>query len=311
MIPLIFFAIILNFTLMHLAPGSPIDYLLGMGEVIPQEYIDRVTREFGLDKPVHIQLWIYIKSVVQGDFGVSYRYRAPVLRIILDTLPNTLILMLTSIIFAFVLGVILGISSAKKPYSFVDNLASTVSILGYSIPTFWLGMILILAFSVHLGWLPFLGKSTLGVELSGWAAIIDTIKHLILPAITLGTAYLAIYTRLTRASMLEELRRDYIITAWGKGLDDRRVYYRHAFRNAMLPVITVLGLNLGLMLTGATLTETVFSWPGLGRLVYDSVITRDYPILMGIFVLVSISVILANFVVDILYAVLDPRVRYK
>lgn len=139
----------------------------------------------------------------------------------------------------------------------------------------------------------------------------DTLKHLILPATTLGTTYLALYTRLTRASMLEELRKDYITTAWGKGLDDRAVYYRHAFRNAMLPVTTVLGLNLGLMLTGATLTETVFSWPGIGRLVYDSIITRDYPVLMGIFIIVSITVVLANFIVDILYAILDPRVRYK
>lgn len=311
LIPLIFFAIVLNFTLMHLAPGSPIDYLITQGEVVPQEYIDRVMREYGLDKPVHEQLLIYIANVLRGDFGISYRYRQPVLEVILESLPNTLLLMLSSILLAFVFGIILGVSSAKKPYSIIDNLASSVSILGYSIPTFWLGMMLIIVFSVNLRWLPFLGMYTLGEELTGWAAFIDRLKHLILPVITLGTAYLAIYTRLTRASMLEELRKDYITTAWGKGLDDRRVYYRHAFRNAMLPVITVLGLNIGLMLTGATLTETVFSWPGLGRLVYDSVITRDYPILMGIFIIVSITVVLTNFIVDILYAVLDPRVRYK
>lgn len=310
-IPLILFAIVLNFTLMHLAPGSPIDYLITQGEVVPQEYIDRVTKEFGLDKPVYEQLLIYIANILRGDFGKSYRFRAPVLSLIVERIPNTLLLMLTSILFACVLGIILGVASAKRPYSIIDNIASSISILGYSIPTFWLGMLLIIVFSVHLGWLPFLGKNTLGVELTGWAAFIDTVKHLILPVITLGTAYLAIYTRLTRASMLEELRKDYITTAWGKGLDDRRVYYRHAFRNAMLPVITVLGLNLGLMLTGATLTETVFSWPGLGRFVYESVIVRDYPVLMGIFIIVSITVVLANFIVDILYAVLDPRVRYK
>jgi len=312
LVPLIIFAIVLNFTLMHLAPGSPLDYLIGGGEVVPQEYIDKLNRDFGLDKPLHEQLIIYISNVFRGNFGNSYRYRAPVIQIIAQRIPNTLLLMTTSIVFAFILGVFLGISSSKKPYSFIDNIASSISILGYSIPTFWLGMLLIIVFAVNLRWLPSLGMSTMGmIGLTGWAAVIDTVRHLILPTITLGTAYLALYTRLTRASMLEELRKDYIITAWGKGLDDRTVYYKHAFRNAMLPIITVFGLNLGLMLTGATLTETVFSWPGLGRLVYESITTRDYPILMGIFIIVSITVVLANFIVDILYAVLDPRVRYK
>lgn len=312
LIPLIIFAIVLNFTLMHMAPGSPLDYLIGGGEVVPQEYIDKLNRDFGLDKPLHEQLIIYISNVFRGNFGNSYRYRAPVIQIIAQRIPNTLLLMTTSIVFAFILGVFLGISSSKKPYSFIDNIASSISILGYSIPTFWLGMLLIIVFAVNLRWLPSLGMSTMGmIGLTGWAAVIDTVRHLILPTITLGTAYLALYTRLTRASMLEELRKDYIITAWGKGLDDRTVYYKHAFRNAMLPIITVFGLNLGLMLTGATLTETVFSWPGLGRLVYESITTRDYPILMGIFIIVSITVVLANFIVDILYAVLDPRVRYK
>lgn len=311
LIPLCIFAIVINFTLMHLAPGSPIDYLVGGGEVVPREYIERLTREFGLDKPLHEQLLIYIMNVFRGNLGTSYRYRAPVLQVILERVPNTLLLMTTSIIFAFILGIFLGVSSSKRPYSLLDNLASTISVLGYSIPTFWLGMLLIIVFSVYLRWLPTMGMSTMGAELEGWDAVMDTLKHLILPAATLGTTYLALYTRLTRASMLEELRKDYITTAWGKGLDDRAVYYRHAFRNAMLPVITVLGLNLGLMLTGATLTETVFSWPGIGRLVYDSIITRDYPVLMGIFIIVSITVVLANFIVDILYAILDPRVRYK
>jgi len=311
LIPLTIFAIVLNFTLMHLAPGSPLDYLVGGGEVVPQEYIEKLTLEFGLDKPLHEQLAIYIMNIFRGNFGISYRYRAPVFEIICQRIPNTLLLMSTSILFAFVLGIFLGVSSSKKPYSLIDNTASVISVLGHSIPTFWLGMILIIIFALTLRWLPSMGMSTIGVELTGWPLFIDRAKHLVLPAITLGTAYLALYTRLVRASMLEELRKDYIVTAWGKGLEDRTVYYRHALRNALLPVMTVLGLNLGLMLTGATLTETVFSWPGLGRLVYDSLITRDYPVLMGIFILVSITVILANFVVDILYAVLDPRVRYK
>lgn len=311
LVPLIIFAIVLNFTLMRLAPGSPLDYLVGGGEVVPKEYLDKLRRDFGLDKPLHEQLLIYIANVLMGNFGESYRYRMPVIQVIAQRIPNTLMLMTASIMFAFFLGVFLGVSSSKKPYSLVDNVASTVSLLGYSIPTFWLGMLLIIVFAINLRWLPSIGMITIGVEMEGWEAVLDTAKHLILPAITLGTVYLAMYTRLTRASMLEELRKDYITTAWGKGLDDGAVYYKHAFRNAMLPVITVLGLNLGLMLTGATLTETVFSWPGLGRLVYDSIITRDYPILMGIFIIVSITVVLANFVVDLLYAVLDPRVRYK
>lgn len=310
-IPLIFFAIIVNFTLMHLAPGSPIDYLIGGGEVVPQEYIDKLTKEFGLDKPLYEQLIIYIINVFRGNLGISYRYRAPVLQVIMERVPNTLLLMTTSILFAFILGVFLGVTSSKRPYSLIDNLASSVSILGYSMPTFWLGMILIIVFAVKLRWLPSLGMYSLGARLTGWAAFIDTIRHMILPVITLGTVYLAIYTRLTRASMLEELHKDYITTAWAKGLEEKMVYYKHAFRNAMIPVVTILGLNLGLMLMGATLTESIFSWPGLGRLVYDSIITRDYPVLMGIFIIVSITVVLANFIVDILYAILDPRIRYK
>lgn len=296
---------------MHLAPGSPLDYLIGLGEVVPQAYIDRLTREYHLDKPLYEQLLIYLGTILRGDFGISYRYRQPVLGIILARVPNTLLHMGASIVLACIFGVILGVASAKRLYSFLDNVASSVLILGYSIPTFWLGMMLIIVLSVRLGWFPILGHRTIGSEFTGWAAVIDVLKHLLLPGITLGTNYLAIYTRLTRANMLEELRRDYITTAWGKGLDDRRVYYRHAFRNAMLPVVTVLGLNLGLMLTGATVTETVFAWPGLGRLVYESVIARGYPILRGIFIIVSITVVIANFVVDILYAVLDPRVRYN
>lgn len=310
-IALVFVAIILNFAIMHAAPGSPLDYLVGAGEVISPEYAARLKAEFGLDKPLYEQLIIYLGKVLVGDFGYSFKYRQPVLDIIATRVPATVLLTGSSILFAIVLGILLGVSASKKPYSILDNFASTVTLLGYSTPTFWLGMILILLLSVQMRLFPTLGMTSAGAELTGWDAVVDMLSHLVLPMVTLGTVYLALYTRLTRASMLEELKKDYILTAWSKGLDERTVYYGHAFRNAMLPVVTVLGLNLGLMLTGATLTETVFAWPGLGRLVYDSLLARDYPVLMGIFVIVSISVILANFIVDILYAFLDPRIRYK
>ena len=191
-----------------------------------------------------------------------------------------------------------------------DNATMTLSLLGYSLPVFWLAQILLLVFAVRLGWFPVQGIVSVREELTGLRYVVDIAHHLILPAVALGLLHLALITRLTRASMLEVLRQDYITTAWSKGLDQSTVLYRHALRNALLPVVTIIGLNLGAMLTGAVLTETVFGWPGLGRLMYDAISSRDYPVLMGNFVVISISVIAANLITDITYGLLDPRIRY-
>lgn len=299
---------------MHLAPGNPIVFIADPGGGIPDpEYIDKMIEIWGLNKPLHEQLLIYLKNIITGNFGRSYKYwPRPVLDIIVERIPNTLLLMVPSVLIAFTSGVALGIASAKRPNSLFDKMSTSVSLMGFSIPSFWLGMVLLLVFAVQLQWFPIMGKETLGQEnLTVLALIIDRVKHLILPTITLSAGGLAIYIRLTRASMLEELSKEYIITARGKGLDDRRVYYTHAFRNAMLPVITVFALNLAFMLAGAALVESIFGWPGIGSVILESISVRDYPVLMGIFIFISIAVLLANFLVDILYALLDPRIRYK
>lgn len=307
-IPLIFGVIILNFTLIHLAPGD-----IGMimaGEDAAPEYVEALRTKFGLDKPIHEQLMIYISNILKGDFGYSFANRAPVVEVILERVPATVLLISCSMLFSISIGILLGVNASKSPYSRADNATTVGSLLGYSIPNFWLGIMLMLVFSVTLGIFPVQGMYTVGVEMSGIERLIDIARHLVLPALVLGTARTARYARMTRATMLDVLDQDYIITARAKGCNGRLVLFDHALKNALLPVVTMIGLNLGGIITGATLTETVFAWPGIGRLMKDSIFRRDYPVLMGLFIMVSISIIIATILTDILYAYLDPRIRY-
>jgi peptide/nickel transport system permease protein len=308
-VPLVFGVIVLTFMIIHVAPGDPA-YVLA-GETASPEYIEMVRESLGLDKPLYEQLVIYIGSVMRGDLGYSYVFRQPVLNIILERVPATLLLMSTALVVCSAVGIALGVISSKSPYSIKDNITTAVSILGYSLPVFWLAQILLLIFAVRLDWFPVQGIRSLREELIGIPYVLDMAHHLVLPAFALGMFHLALVSRLTRASMLEVLRQDFITTAWSKGLDENTVFYRHALRNALLPVVTVIGLNLGVMLTGAVLTESVFAWPGLGRLMYDAISSRDYPVLMGNFIVVSISVIAWNLVTDVVYGFLDPRIRYR
>ena len=308
-IPLIFGVIIINFTIIHLAPGDIA--LMLAGEDASPEYVETLRTRFGLDKPIHEQLLIYISNVVRGDLGYSFANRSPVVKCILERVPATVLLIFCSMLFSITVGVLLGVNASKRPYSRADNATTIGSLLGYSIPNFWLGMILMLVFSLSLGIFPVQGMFTVGVDMVGLERWIDIARHIVLPALVLGTSQVALYARLTRASMLDVLDQDYIITARAKGCNDRAVIFDHALKNALLPVVTMIGLNLGFVLTGATLTETVFAWPGIGRLMYDSIFRRDYPVLMGIFIIVSISVILASLLTDIIYAYLDPRIRYE
>jgi len=307
--PLIFAVIILNFTLIHLAPGDIA--LVLAGEDASPEYVKALREKLGLDKPIHEQLGIYIVSVVRGDLGYSFANRSPVVTCILERVPATVLLIFCSMLFSITVGVLLGVNASKRPYSRADNAITIGSLLGYSIPNFWLGMIMMLVFSLSLGIFPVQGMFTVGVDMSSIKRWVDIARHLVLPALVLGTSQVALYARLTRASMLDVLDQDYIITARAKGCNESVVIFDHAFKNALLPVVTMIGLNLGFVLSGATLTETVFAWPGIGRLMYDSILRRDYPVLMGIFIIVSISVILASLLTDILYAYLDPRIRYE
>jgi len=307
-IPLIFGVIILNFTLIHLAPGDIA--LIMAGEDAAPEYVEALRTRFGLDKPILEQLMIYISNILKGDFGYSFANRQPVVKVILERVPATVLLISCSMLFSISIGILLGVNASKSPYSRADNATTVGSLLGFSIPNFWLGIMLMLVFSLTLGIFPVQGMYTVGVEMSGIERLIDIARHLVLPALVLGTAKTARYARMTRATMLDVLDQDYIITARAKGCNGRLVLFDHALKNALLPVVTMIGLNFGSIITGATLTETVFAWPGIGRLMKDSIFRRDYPVLMGLFIMVSISIIIATILTDILYAYLDPRIRY-
>jgi len=304
--PVLLGVVVINFVIIHIAPGNPAVIMAG-GEA-PPEYIGMLEEEWGLNKPLHEQFVTYLVNLLRGNLGYSYKYRAPVLDVILERLPATLLLTGTAFLIAVLAGVILGVSSSKKPFSFEDNTIMLGSLVFYSMPNFWTGLMAIIILSLRLGLFPVQGMQSFGADLN---SALDLIWHLILPATTLGLVQLALYARLTRSSMLEELRKDYITTARSKGLDDRSILYRHALKNALIPTITIIGIRLSFMFTGAVVTETIFAWPGIGRLMYDSIYTRDYPLLMGIFVISSAVTVLANFLADIAYCIVDPRIRYE
>lgn len=308
-IPSVFATLVLTFFLIHTMAGDPISMIVGEGFETDPEFVDRMKAKFGLDQPLYVQFVSYISNFLQGDFGYSIN-GPPVLKLILERLGATLLLTGSGLLFALLMGTLLGIMSASKPSSLRSGLFAVVSVGGYAIPVFWLAQMLVLFFALNLGWLPVSGFKTLRQDLTGIEYIVDVLRHLILPALALGINQLALIARLTRSSMLEVLRQDYILTARSKGLSHVKIVYWHALRNALLPVVTITGMQLGFLLSGAVLTETIFSWPGVGRLMYNSLLSRDYPVIMGIFNLISISVIVANLVTDIIYAYLDPRIQY-
>jgi peptide/nickel transport system permease protein len=308
-IPLLFWVVVINFFIIHLAPGDPVTYLAGQYEATP-EYIAAMRQEFGLDKPLLTQLGVYLYKAIQGDLGYSTRFQQPVLELIFSRLPATFLLMGTGLVLGSFFGVFLGVTYTRRS-AFSENAAVLVAIAGHSMPTFWVGQILLILFSLHMGLFPAQGMISLRFRETGFAAFWDVLHHLVLPAVTYATYHMTLVFRITRAKMLEVLSQDYIITARGKGLDRRSILYRHALPNAILPVITVIGVNVGFMLAGSVLTETVFGWPGMGRLMYEAVLARDYPVLLGIFIVTSVMVILANLITDIVYAIRDPRVAYK
>lgn len=306
-IPLLVAVIVLNFFIIHLAPGDPIQLLLR--DVSDERLVEQMRREYGLDRPVYIQLYNYIFSVSKGNLGYSIHYNRPVLDLVLEHLWPTLLLMLSALTIATILGIILGVYAAIRPFSKVDNAIAFASLAGYSLPIFWFGQILVLVFSVHLDLFPSGGMYNLREQQTGINHIIDVLYHLTLPAICFASYDLAFICRITRTSMIEVIRKDYVTTARSKGLSERIVVIKHMLRNALIPVVTVIGMSLGLLFAGSVLTETVFSWPGLGRLTFESISARDYPVLMGIFIVVTIAVIIGNFIADVLYSVLDPRIR--
>lgn len=296
------------FLLLQLAPGDTVDALMAqMGGGDPA-LAEELRRFYGLDVGVAAQLWRYLTRLVTLDLGFSAIYGKPVATVILERLPPTVLLMASSLSFAFFLGLVLGVVAARRVNRWPDTLISTLGLIFYATPSFWFGLMAIVLFSVYLQWLPAGGFGDITMGYTGFAAVLDTARHLVLPTLTLGLIFLAIYLRIMRASMLEVLSLDFVRTARAKGLSETRVVARHVLRNAMLPMVTLIGLQAGTMLGGSVVVESVFALPGLGRLAYESVVQRDLNTLLGIVFVSAVLVIVINFLVDILYARLDPRI---
>lgn len=308
LVPLLFVVVVLNFTLIHMAPGDPAYAIAGQNA--PPSYLATVRERYGLERPIIVQLLRYVQRLTVGDLGYSYLYQRPVLTVILQRVPATLALMLTSMTLAFVVGIVLAIYSARYYGNWLDNLLSAASLTIYSIPVFWIGLILIFLFSIRLGWLPSSGMANdVGSE-SPLAYVGDILSHMILPVATLVAYYLPAFYRVTRASALKVATEEFVRLARAVGFSETTIYYRYILKNALLPSISLAGLTFGLSLSGALLTETVFSWPGIGRLMLDAANNRDYPTMMGIFIVTAICVVVANLVADIVMVRIDPRIVY-
>lgn len=310
-VPLIFAVIVLNFVLIHLAPGSLFDVMTAEQQVTDPTMLDQLRHTYGVDQPTWVQLAKYIWSVMQLDLGFSYRQNAPVLDVIMAQLPATVILMLAATTIALLVGVTAGVLASVKVNSLWDNLISLGAVFFFAAPSFWLGIMMTVLFAVKLGWFPVGGMRTIGSDHGAFADALDVMHHLVLPATALGLFYAATYARVMRASMLEVFRLDFVRTARAKGLSPGRVLIAHVMRNALLPIITLLGLQLGTMLGGSVVIEAVFSWPGIGSLLFDSVMSRNFPMVLGVLVLGSLLVAVCNATVDLLYLRLDPRIRAR
>ncbi|MDR2111936.1 MAG: ABC transporter permease [Candidatus Accumulibacter sp.] len=308
-IPTVFGIVILVFLLLQLVPGDAADVLAGESGGITEEGLAMLRARFGLDQPIVVQLLAYLNHLAHFSLGYSPRYNAPVMDLIMSRLPGTLILMLLSQFIAIAAGIALGAVMATWAGQWPDRLLSLAALLLYSTPGFWIGLMALVVFSVWFGWLPSGGDITIGADLRGWAHVKDFAAHAVLPVTALAGFFVAIYARLVRASMLEISRQDFVRTAHAKGLAPFVVSVRHILRCALAPLVTVAGLHLGTMLGGAVVIETVFSWPGLGRLALEAVMARDYTVLLGILLLSSLTVIVANMLVDLLHAWLDPRIK--
>ena len=307
MIPVILAVTILNFLIINCAPGDPVTVLAG--ENASQAYMDELREAYGLNESMPKRLVIYLGKLVQGDLGESYTYKKPVSEIIGEKMKVTLLLVLLSEVATIVVGTLLGAFAARREGKWQDTLISNGSMMLYCMPVYWLGMLLILLFAVKLRWLPSSGMYSFGVQ--QFSKTVDLIRHLILPATALFLVHLPTYIKLTRSSVVEVAQEDYINTARAIGYSEKVVYRRHALRNALLPTVTMAGMSLSTVFSGALLTETVFSWPGMGRMIYDGVAARDYPIIMGGFLVTAILVVVGSFITDLVYMYLDPRVVHS
>lgn len=320
-IPVLLGVSFIVFFLMHLAPGDPVNLLLG--DAATEAEIERTRREWGLDRPLVVQYWEFIRRAVRGDFGMSLRYGVPVSTLIFERLPATLELAFASLFVAIIISLPIGVYSAIKHNSFWDHSGMTLAMIGVSLPNFWLGIMLIFFLGGQLNLLPVAGRIEYGIEIKpitnlylvdslltgNLAGLWSALQHLLMPAITLGTSLAAIVTRIARSSVLEVIGQDYITTARAKGLSEQAVIWKHTLRNAMITIITILGLQLGALLAGSVITETVFSWPGIGGLLIQAISTRDYKLVQGVIFFFAIMYFIVNLIVDLLYMWVDPRIR--
>lgn len=303
--------IVLNFFLIHIAPGDPVQTIIGeMGGATP-ELIENMRASYGLDKPIYLQLLIYLKKVIFGDFGYSFYFNEPVYDLISQRVFATVLLAFTALALAVAAGTFFGVTAARNPTGILNQVTSALALFGYSAPVFWIGLMLLILFSSFLPIFPVAGMYDITKEYGTAKRALDILHHLFLPMITLALVYVAMYSRMSRASMLDVIGSDYIRTARAKGLSENAVIYKHALRNAILPVLTMAGLQMGYLLSGSVLVETVFAWPGLGRLAYESILRRDYPTTLGLLFFSTLIVVIANFVTDFCYRLIDPRIKIE
>jgi len=310
-LPVVLGIALLNFMVLQLAPGDVVDVLAGEAGAATPESMAALRAQFGLDRSVLAQLGSYLWNLAHLDLGFSYRQNMPVFELIATRLPATLLLMGLALAFALALGTLLGTLSALKPGGVFDHVVSVGVLFAYAMPTFWLGLMGLVLFAGKLGWLPAGGMLTVGLDQGAWAQVADVARHAVLPALTLSTFYLAVYARLMRGSMIETLSADFIRTARAKGASEPRVLIAHALRNASVPLVTMLGYQVASLLSGAVLVESVFSWPGLGRLAFEAILARDFNLLLGILLLSSLLVTVINIAVDLVTVLIDPRVELQ
>lgn len=309
-IPLLIAISILVFALIELAPGDPSQMYVDPEKGADPEYIAQVRASLGLNDPVYVRYLAWLGKTLNGDFGFSFRTRRPVALEIGDRLPNTLLLGGVSLVLSLLIAVPIGIISALKRYTLIDYVLSTLALVGISVPVFWVALLLLQVFAIQLNWLPAVGMHDVRNSYEGWGEVLDVLRHMILPTIVLSLAQMASWSRYQRSALLEVLGQDYIRTARAKGMRERRVIALHALRNALIPIVTLIGLSVPTIVTGAFITETIFGWPGMGRLGVEAVNGRDYPIIMAVTMLSAILIIAGNLFADIAYAWVDPRIRY-
>lgn len=303
-------ALVINFALIHLAPGDPTKVLAGSGHPSP-EMEAALTVKYGLDKPLYVQFFSYVKNLLHGDLGNSYVYNQPITKLIAERFGPSSLLALTSALLAAILGTLLGLVTSTRQDSILDRVINGISYFFYSMPSFWLGMMAILIFSTTLRTLPTSGMISMRASYTGMAYVLDVIKHMILPVGTLTVIQIPVYLRIFRTSVSQTMTEDFITTFRAVGMDEKKIFRRYVFKNSILPTITVFGINLAYTVMGSALIEVVFAWPGIGRMMLDAIGKRDYPLLMGIYLVLSISVALVTMITDLVYAAVDPRIRYK